>query len=165
MTNTLKLEIFRKYKQKKKEARNCPSLKNVPILPTNNQELKWFQFWEFIQQEFLVQNQRNVKSKFWVRKSSLLAAESGADGVSLSNQAITKNGHGSRAVLVNEGPASISSISEGVAVEESLDLLQDGVDEGLVLEELGQLADEAGAGLAVQGPSKFSNIINKKACV
>ena len=132
---------------------------NISILATYIQELKLFQFWEFIKPEFLGQNQINIKSKFQVWKSSLLAAKVLADGVSLSNQAIAKNGHGCRAILVNEGDASKNSIkvSEFNAVEEFLDLLQEGVDEGLVLEDLGQVANEASAGLAVQGPVWWTN--------
>jgi hypothetical protein len=82
----------------------------------------------------------------------LLAAEVLADGVSLRGEAVAEDGHGDGAVPVHEGDAFGGSGTEGVAVQEALHLGEDTVDEGGVAEQLRQLADEAGAGLAVQSP-------------
>ena len=93
---------------------------------------------------------RNIQQQ--LDDSTLLAAEGIADGAGFSDETFTEDGHGSTAVLVNEGNAVGSSTSKGVAVEESLDLAQDVINEGLALEELGELSNESSASVAVESP-------------
>ena len=83
----------------------------------------------------------------------LLAAEVLADGIGFGDESVAENGHGGGSVLVDE-VLTFGGVGLSVAEEESGDLVQDGLDEGLVLEQLGQVADECGAGLAVQSSEK-----------
>ncbi len=63
----------------------------------------------------------------------LLAAKVVADGGGFGGEAVAEDWHGGCAVLVDEGNAVSSAVTEGVAVEESGNLLQDTGDKVLVL--------------------------------